>query len=81
MINKKQVVDEVVLPDLCDVCGAQMGGVEYDGMSKFHYDGISEWACPQGHVRIGRWCQKELHGDELEPVDCKGVGHPREIIL
>lgn len=31
-----------------------------------HYDGVSEWVCPDCRMRWGRWSMKVLIGDEYE---------------
>lgn len=42
-------------------------GVEYDYRDPHHYDGVSEWQCPDCGYREGRWSGQELVGDEAEP--------------
>lgn len=66
----------------CPKCGAKNGvcvGVHYGSGNKYRYRGISEWQC--GNIlcdyRIGNWCEKELTGNEVEPMFCKGMGHPK----
>lgn len=63
--------------------------VEYGLMDKYHYDGVSEYACVNAHSnegscnwRIGRWCEQELRKNEVEPPFCKGrEKHPSIHIL
>lgn len=47
-------------------CGKEMIGVEYSYTSPNHYDGVSEWYCPECKSRIGRWSGKELKKAEAE---------------
>ena len=37
-----------------DIC-SRIIGVEYPGGTKDHYDGVSEWRCPNCGIRVGRW--------------------------
>lgn len=71
----------ITKPKQCDKCGGEMDSIEYSTTSKHHYDGVSEYACPQGHYRIGRWCGQELINDQVERVDCVGIGHARSMQL
>ncbi len=61
----------------CPKCGGEMGGQEYDKMSKYHYDGVSEDVCIGCGARWGRWCEKELENGEIEKPYCEGKSHPR----
>lgn len=62
------------LEDLkCPICGRDLISLEYPWDNPQHYDGISEYFCPQPgkngerwHFRIGRWSGKILKGKELE---------------
>lgn len=61
----------------CPDCEKLMIGVEYGYDSPDHYDGVSEWWCPDNDgcgVRIGRWSGKRLVDGETEPR----YGAPRE---
>jgi uncharacterized membrane protein YgcG len=62
----------------CPKCGNDhIIGVQYGyGGAPYHYDGISEFQCSKCDRREGRWCGKELVGDEVEPPYCKGTEHP-----
>lgn len=52
----------------CKFCkGENIIAVEYLYSSPNHYDGISEWYCPDCGRRVGRWSGRELTGDEEEP--------------
>lgn len=44
-------------------------GVEYgyDAPAGCHYDGVSEWRCPDCGYREGRWSGRELADGEFEP--------------
>lgn len=42
-------------------------GVEYAYDNPNHYDGVSEWVCPDCKYREGRWTGRELAEGELEP--------------
>lgn len=67
----------------CPKCAGEIIGVEYAYGDKYRYDGISEYACVNYlnkdgcDYRIGRWCEEELEVGMVEPVFCKGGGHPR----
>lgn len=62
----------------CPKCAKPMIGVEYDYGHKHRYDGVSEYACAEGHYRVGRWCGQELKTGEVEPKFCQGQKqHPR----
>lgn len=50
-------------------------GIEYWHTSLYHYDGVSEWL--RNDRRFGRWCGKELFGNEVEPPFCQGELHPQ----
>jgi len=65
----------------CPRCtGHNIVSVQYlDGKNK--HDGISEWKCYDCGYRRGRWCGKELHDSEEEPILCSGRAHPRIIKL
>lgn len=68
----------------CPKCGGKkVIMVEYDLMSKHHYDGVSEYRClnPECGYRQGRWCEQELTNTEMEPQFCQGRAHPRSIPL
>lgn len=41
-------------------------GVQYSYDSPEHYDGVSEWRCPDCKLRIGRWSGKRLADGEPE---------------
>ena len=41
-------------------------GVEYNHHNVNHYDGISEWMCPDCGARRGRWSGKLLGLNEYE---------------
>jgi len=62
-------------PKLCPLCGRDLIALEYNWENPNHYDGISEYFCPQPdtetgtwHYRIGRWSGKILKKGESEPV-------------
>lgn len=42
-------------------------GVQYDYTSPEHYDGISEWVCPDCRRREGRWTGSVLTDGSTEP--------------
>lgn len=42
--------------------------VEYPPNCPYHYDGVSEYKCPDCSYREGRWTQKELKPNEHERV-------------
>ena len=42
-------------------------GVEYAYGSANHYDGVSEWRCPDCGAREGRWTHRLLAEGESEP--------------
>lgn len=42
-------------------------GVEYSHDSPEHYDGVSEWNCPNCGRREGRWTGRVLTGGASEP--------------
>ncbi len=67
----------------CDDCGGEIVMIEYHGMDKYHYDGVSEYRClkslaenPTCLFRVGRWCGQRLTEKEQEPPYCKGEPHP-----
>lgn len=63
----------------CLKCKTNMVMVEYDYTSKQHYDGVSEHWCKKCGYRMGRWCEQELKGDEVERRHCNGAqNHPKE---
>jgi len=41
-------------------------GVEYSVIHPAHFDGVSEWLCPDCGVRVGRWSGRVLVGDDYE---------------
>jgi hypothetical protein len=41
-------------------------GVEYAYDDPGHYDGVSEWRCPDCGRREGRWSGRPLQGDDFE---------------
>lgn len=45
---------------------SRLVGVEYSWNSPNHYDGISEWQCPDCFARFGRWSGKLLAKGESE---------------
>lgn len=49
----------------CPHCTDAMWAVEYRLTSQ-DYDGASEYACPHGCVRIGRWSKRVLKEGEIE---------------
>lgn len=62
---------------VCEGCGADLKGVngyvrcigiEYSYDSPDHYDGISEYCCPDCGRREGRWTGKVLRDGESEPL-------------
>lgn len=80
----------ITLASLCDLfedvwkgaCTVKVGnqpietiGVEYWYDSLYRYDGVSEWM--RDGRRFGRWCEKELFGNEVEPPHCLGELHPQ----
>lgn len=69
------------MPKKCPNCGGKTIMVEYGLMDKYHYDGVSEWACVKGDWRVGRFCEQVLEKDAVEPPHCQGNGHPRVIAL
>lgn len=46
---------------------SRMIGVEYTYDHPEHYDGISEFRCPDCGARVGRWSGKRLDDNEFEP--------------
>lgn len=42
-------------------------GVEYSHDMPEHYDGLSEYRCPDCGARFGRWTGKQLAEGEAEP--------------
>lgn len=42
-------------------------GIEYTYSHPDHYDGVSEWLCPDCNARFGRWSSKVLQDGEFEP--------------
>lgn len=54
------------IPNRCPECDTELGGVEYRYDDPDHYDGVSEWACPLGHIRYGRWSGKILKDGDWE---------------
>lgn len=74
----------------CPRCGGEVLMVEYELGDKYHYDGVSEFACGARYLsnsestcewRIGKWCEEELTKNQVEPPFCNGGGHPRVIVL
>ena len=59
--------------------GSRVIGVQYSYDSPNHYDGVSEWRCPDCDLREGRWSGKILKDGESEPryggKPCR-LGHP-----
>ena len=51
----------------CPQCGRQLVGVEYHVSDPDHYDGVSEWWCPNCGYRRGRWSGILLGEGETEP--------------
>lgn len=49
----------------CPTCAAHMHTVQYV-LTAQDYDGVSEYACPQCALRIGRWSGPTLEEGELE---------------
>lgn len=41
-------------------------GLQYSYDDPNHYDGVSEWVCPDCRIRWGRWSMKVLKEDESE---------------
>lgn len=54
-------------------------GIKYHG--KFAVNGVSEFVCNNCGRREGRFCGKELIGDEIEPIGCDGKAHPHVVDL
>ena len=61
-------------PTKCPKCGRDLFQLEYPWGNPNHYDGISEYFCPQPdpetgawHYRRGRWSGKILRPGEFEP--------------
>ena len=54
----------------CKNCdnNSDWAGIEYAYGCKERYDGVSEWRCTKCNTRYGRWTNKILKGDEVEPV-------------
>ena len=52
--------------DKCPECSKDLIAVEYAYPHPEHYDGISEYACPDRHYRVGRWSNKILKEGEAE---------------
>ena len=50
----------------CPDCHNIMIGIEYSHDHPEHYDGISEWQCPNCKLRLGRWTNKRLRDGEIE---------------
>lgn len=51
----------------CLRCGCnKVVSVQYDYNSPEHYDGISEYWCPDCNIRVGRWSGLELKKNQLE---------------
>ena len=50
----------------CEKCHTDYIMVEYSYDNPEHYDGISEYFCPDCKVRIGRWSGKTLKDGEVE---------------
>jgi hypothetical protein len=74
----------------CPKCGGNIIMVEYHGLEKYHYDGVSEYNCvnalryedgvePTCDWRVGRWCGRKLEKGEVEPPFCEGKKHPKVI--
>jgi hypothetical protein len=42
-------------------------GVEYTLDHPHHYDGVSEWRCPDCGIRVGRWSGAVLTEGQFEP--------------
>lgn len=42
-------------------------GIEYSYRHPDHYDGVSEWMCPECGARRGRWTNNLLKEGEFEP--------------
>lgn len=57
----------MIEPKSCPTCNKALWGVEYSYDSPERYDGVSEWACPDGHYHVGRWTGNVLKEGELEP--------------
>lgn len=60
---------------MCPNCGHRMTGIQYPLTDMHHYDGVSEWMCMYegcDHVRVGRFCGKELKDNEFEKPFCTG---------
>lgn len=70
---------DVKMQDICAGCGSNLSyevkgksftrriAVEYSYDSKNHYDGISEFQCPDCGRREGRWTGRVLEDGESEP--------------
>lgn len=59
--------------DKCPKCGRDLVQMEYSWENPYHYDGVSEYFCPQPdqksgkwHYRVGRWSNKLLKPGECE---------------
>ncbi len=73
-------------PDKCPKCQGDIWSVEYVLTDKYHYDGVSEWACknslkiedtkPTCDYHVGRFCGQPLAPKEIEPPFCRGRAHP-----
>ena len=58
----------------CPICGRELVALEYNYNNPAHYDGISEYFCPQPsnknkeqwHYREGRWSGKILKSGDFE---------------
>jgi transposase-like protein len=50
----------------CEKCqSTNIIGIEYDYLSPYHYDGISEWRCEDCGYRINRFTGQELKEGEI----------------
>lgn len=63
---------------VCPACGRDdedfaFIGIEYAYGSPCHYDGVSEWLCPDCRTRVGRWTGRVLTGDMVEPPFGRGI--------
>jgi hypothetical protein len=73
----------------CPACGGKMILVEYPLTDKYHYDGVSEYACensldalnPKCDFRYGAFCGRTLSKGEVEPPHHQGGPHPRVFVL
>lgn len=67
-----------ITQEACGFCGADLRdevegqtysrrvGAEYAFDDPLHYDGISEWQCPDCGARVGRWSGRKLNEGEGE---------------